>query len=241
MHSFARNRFGIPGVIAVVALVFAMAGGAWAAKKYVITSTSQIKPSVLKALKGEAGTAGTKGDTGAPGSPGAIGSKGAPGANGAPGADGAPGAEGPAGPEGVCSSAGCELPSGVTETGAWTIGAVAEGSLPKGVSEPTTGPISFAVPLSAPLDEGHVHYIPEGGPATTECPGSAADPEAVAGHLCVYVGRQTAAGWLLPAFEIKKPSSESGANGADTAGAFLLNLAIAKGAIARGTWAVTAP
>jgi hypothetical protein len=129
----------------------------------------------------------------------------------------------------------------VTQTGTWTVGAVAEGALPKGVSEPTLAPISFSIPLEAALAEDKVHFLAEAAAATTECPGSTADPQALPGHLCVYTGRETSGGWLLPAFEIKKPSSESGANGADVAGAFLLNLAIAKGALARGTWAVTAP
>jgi hypothetical protein len=35
-----------------LALVFAMSGGAYAARRFVITSTKQIKPSVLKSLSG---------------------------------------------------------------------------------------------------------------------------------------------------------------------------------------------
>ena len=38
-------------VIATIALVFAMSGGAYAAKKYLISSTKQISPSVLKSPK----------------------------------------------------------------------------------------------------------------------------------------------------------------------------------------------
>ena len=49
------------GVIATIALVFAMSGGAYAAKKYLITSTKQISPSVLKSLKGAAGKNGAIG------------------------------------------------------------------------------------------------------------------------------------------------------------------------------------
>jgi hypothetical protein len=67
MFSRLRTHFGIPGVIAVGALIFAMAGGAWAAQKYLITSTKQIKPSVLKQLQGAAGPAGSQGTTGAVG------------------------------------------------------------------------------------------------------------------------------------------------------------------------------
>ena len=41
MFSLLKNRLGIPGIIAIIALVFAMGGAAFAAKKYVITSTKQ--------------------------------------------------------------------------------------------------------------------------------------------------------------------------------------------------------
>ena len=59
-------------VVAVAALFFALGGGAVAAgHSYLITSTKQIKPSVIKHLKGakgprgHAGTAGTTGASGA--------------------------------------------------------------------------------------------------------------------------------------------------------------------------------
>jgi len=48
-------RFIRSNAIALVALVFAMTGTGVAATHYIITSTRQIKPSVLKALKGRGG------------------------------------------------------------------------------------------------------------------------------------------------------------------------------------------
>jgi len=72
-------------VIACLALFVASTGTAIAAHHYLITSTKQIKPSVLKQLKG------AKGPKGATGATGAIG------ATGAAGAAGAAGAQGPAG------------------------------------------------------------------------------------------------------------------------------------------------
>ena len=47
MFSRIRKRLTYANVAMTMALVFAMTGGAYAAKKYVITSTKQIKPSVL--------------------------------------------------------------------------------------------------------------------------------------------------------------------------------------------------
>ena len=60
-------------VIAVLALFFAMGGTALAAHHYLITSTSQIKPSVLTKLKGNAGKNGAQGPAGAAGAAGAQG------------------------------------------------------------------------------------------------------------------------------------------------------------------------
>jgi hypothetical protein len=59
-----RKRLTYSNLIATVALVFAMTGGAMAASHYLITSTKQIKPSVLKKLKGKAGPQGNTGPAG---------------------------------------------------------------------------------------------------------------------------------------------------------------------------------
>jgi len=52
-----------PLIIAIVALLV-LAGGSAAASRYIITSTKQIKPSVLKSLKGNRGPQGPKGTPG---------------------------------------------------------------------------------------------------------------------------------------------------------------------------------
>jgi hypothetical protein len=66
-------------VIASLSLFFALGGTAIAANHYLITSTSQIKPNVLRQLHGKRGPIGAVGPQGAQG---AIGSQGIPGAAG---------------------------------------------------------------------------------------------------------------------------------------------------------------
>jgi hypothetical protein len=62
-----KHRLTPGGAIALVALFIALGGSALAAKHYVITSTKQIKPSVLKKLKGNQGPRGPQGAQGPPG------------------------------------------------------------------------------------------------------------------------------------------------------------------------------
>jgi hypothetical protein len=116
------KRPSVPTVIATLALVFAMAGVAPAAKRLLTgkdiaknaITTTHVKDHTLKAVDfapgvlkaggvgpaGPAGAAGPKGAIGAQGpagesgTPGDNGLDGAPGADGAPGLDGAPGVDG---------------------------------------------------------------------------------------------------------------------------------------------------
>jgi hypothetical protein len=79
--------------VAMVALVLALgAGAAYAKAHFLITKTSQIKPSVLKTLHGANGTNGTNGTDGAKGATGGTGATGLVGATGGTGATG-PGAD----------------------------------------------------------------------------------------------------------------------------------------------------
>src|SRR4051794_18766139 len=98
-----RPRISYANVVATLALVFALGGSALAARHYLLTSTKQIKPSVLKKLRGAQGV---------PGAAGAAGSAGAVGPTGPAGAAGAAGTAGAAGP-----SALDPVPSGKTITG----------------------------------------------------------------------------------------------------------------------------
>src|SRR5258708_35900172 len=80
-----RKRITYANVAATLALVLAMSGGALAANHYLIHSTKQISPKVLKALKGNVGPKGAAGTTGASGTPGKEGPAGKEGKQGGPG------------------------------------------------------------------------------------------------------------------------------------------------------------
>ncbi len=82
MLSFIRKRVTYANVAMTFALVFAMSGGAYAAKHYVIASTKQINPKVLKQLQGKTGPAGATGPAGTAGKEGPAGKAGTNGTNG---------------------------------------------------------------------------------------------------------------------------------------------------------------
>jgi hypothetical protein len=84
-------RPSVASIVALLALFVALGGSAIAANHYLITKTSQIKPSVLNKLKGNDGAAGAPGAQGPQGPQGAQGPAGAQGPVGAPGPTGAPG------------------------------------------------------------------------------------------------------------------------------------------------------
>jgi hypothetical protein len=112
MYIFRRRPFSYANVTATLALLFAMSGGALAANHYLISSTKQINPSVLKKLKGSTGATGL---TGAAGKEGPAGREGPAGKEGPTGKEGPLGKEGPAGKEGPLGKegpAGKEGPQG---------------------------------------------------------------------------------------------------------------------------------
>jgi Collagen triple helix repeat (20 copies) len=205
-----RTHMNATTILATVALVFAMTGGAYAAKKYLITSTKQISPSVLKQLQGKAGAggapgaagaqgaqgpagpAGPAGSGGAKGETGPAGAKGERGATGATGASGASGAKGATGATGASGATGftSTLPSGKTETGTWAVPNVAY----EGTAGVEDVPISFSIPLAETSEHVVILTKQETVESTTtpkegceyEVANPAAMPVAPAGTLCVF-------------------------------------------------------
>jgi hypothetical protein len=255
MFSKLRKRLTYANVAMTLALLFAMTGGAYAASKFVITSTKQIKPSVLKQLQGKAGKAGAAGANGANGANGAQGPAGATGPggpqgpagiNGTPGTSGAPGAKGAAGSP---WTAGGTLPSERTETGVWGLSELAKASGLYAIHIP----ISFNIPLAAPIVEAEkcgeagepacVIHIFEGESIPAGCTGTVvaervtglgADP----GNLCIHI---TYAESLTAAQLIPVDSETAQAHSAGKSGTTLTAVSLGEGAHGSGTWAVTAP
>lgn len=245
--SIRKKQLNATTAIAVLALVFAMTGGAWAAKKYLITSTKQISPSVLKALKGASGKNGASGSPGAAGLAGPTGPGGPQGGSGQKGETGQKGEQGPPGAEGKKGEKGAtgspwapdsQLPEKATETGTWAFGPVTSGT------EVHVVVASFAVKLKAALDALHVHYInankkeelaPGEEVTSTACLGTVSEPAATSGSLCVYAAEVKAAETGTVA--IARPDNTG--EGASNSGALQQFNATANGAEGHGTWAVT--
>src|SRR5436190_17500714 len=85
MCRFFESRLTYANVTATLALVLAVSGSAIAANTYLLTSTNQIAPSVLKKLKGAKGPRGFRGKAGPVGVAGPVGPAGAVGPQGVKG------------------------------------------------------------------------------------------------------------------------------------------------------------
>lgn len=253
MFSRVHQKLGTAGfIIAIVALIAALTGGAYAAsgglskqeKKQITKESKKFSKKFSKRFAEQ----GPKGDAGAPGAAGPIGpsgSQGSAGAAGSDGLDGDTGPIGPEGPEGPEGSAGADGTDGAPgpEGSPWTAG----GTLPSGATETGTWgafiageqvvPISFSIPLAAAIGPAKAVVV-EGTPGA-ECDNgsgeasSASNPEADPGYLCVFVGLAegtAAVGGVFNPIVFSSGASKSGA----------LVYVAGSGAVA-GTFAVTAP
>jgi len=171
MWNAIRRGLNLPTAIAVVALVFAMTGGAFAAKHYV---SGPAKAS--KSKKGKRGPRGKRGPQGPKGQKGDTGAK------------GDTGPQGPKGEPGDPWTAGGTLPSGKSLGGAWAASVGPELFAGKGVAVAT---ISFGLPLTAPPEVVIVKKEKEGQEHAAECPGNLIVPKAAPGKLCLYTAEET--------------------------------------------------
>ncbi len=295
-----RNRFGIPGVISVIALVFAMLGGAYAASnngggKATASAKAKRGPKGPKGATGPAGPAGPQGPAGANGKDGSNGSAGLQGSQGLPGksvavnsysgpecagseegatveVSGEPatkkyvcdGEEGVKGPKGDPWTAGGTLPPSTTpgcpctETGTWAVGYI------PAAGERQWFSISFDIPLASDLSIDKAHYINKFGKeiflnesfvkeelaSHPSCPGTAVEPAALTGNLCVYASEEGGlespspnegifGGALYSSFHNATGEGLLVSTGVSRTGASVLVGASAAEAFGRGTWAVT--
>jgi len=236
MISRMRQQLGPAGfVVAIIALVAALAGGAYAASGGGLTGKQkkEVEKIAKKVVKqgpvGPQGPAGTNGSNGKDGAAGANGTNGADGEDGTPGTPGTPGEPGP---EGSPWTDGGTLPSEATETGAFFMEA--------GGTEIDYEPISFPIPLARADAEG-IEVKTVGTTQTDpDCFGSALQPEAAPGVLCIYSS-------VLPEDSVEvQPPGLPGAGEGDigSAGAMLVffGRTVSNGnPIDAGSFAITAP
>ena len=249
--------------IALIALVLAATGGAFAASSgsggagsSLAKASASVTPAATAAKakpKGKAGPRGPAGKNGAPGATGAAGATGpagavgatgpagagTAGATGAQGIQGVKGEEGKTGPEGK-SGFTETLPKEKTETGSWAVRGHATG-------EEIDVPVSFNIPLAEPLEESAVHVILSNGKElngkgeeqeSTVCLGKPEEPKALPGNFCLY--RAPIAVELEKGTRIVQPGG-FGALGVGRTGGFLVFVAESASTRGFGTWAVTAP
>jgi hypothetical protein len=263
MFQRIRKHLTPSTVIAFLALVFALTGGAFAASSHgggtsgkAMASTTLATVAKKKAKAPARGPAGPKGATGATGAQGATGpagpagpsgAAGAKGENGVSGTQGLEGKEGKAGTNGTNGTngkngspwtAGGTLPPGSTETGAWNI--ISGSAAPDEVSSfRSLTTISFPIRLAAPLGHAETAVVTveeQEGKKTppSACTGTVENPTAEAGHLCVYQSAEIPVPLGSQKLELNSEGFFPG--GASTAGAVLgSNESIQD----EGTWAVT--
>jgi hypothetical protein len=124
------------------------------------------------------------------------------------------------------------LESGQTLKGTYSSVIVATGA---GI--PFGSALTYQSPLETAPSAPAVNFIPLAGAPTVSCPGTAANPQALAGNLCVYEALQA-----NRTFNCMVSAGTQACNSSDTFGAGLVFTSNGFGvAASAGTWAVTAP
>jgi hypothetical protein len=224
----ARRHLTYANAMATIAVFIALSGSAYAATKLQAKSVgsrelkngavtkAKIAKGTLSALtakRGATGAAGPAGAAGATGAAGPTGPTGATGPAGGPGAVGAPGATG---------AVGGVLPSGATLRGIYSADA--------SVSPSKQTDVSFGYLLATKLTE---EVVGTSGTPTTHCKGTAANPTAAPGYVCIYatLGTQTNSNIIVYDMETTF-GGQTGHTG--------MVIYTSNGAWSQGTWAATA-
>jgi hypothetical protein len=140
------------------------------------------------------------------------------------------GATGPTGPTGPAGSLAATLQSGQSLKGAYGVIDHAGAAL-----ERVGTAISFEIPLaSAPT----AHFIAKGTTPPAACPGTATNPKASPGNLCIYEAQNT----NISTQSFEDPITGATGSTVQPFGAEVVGLSAAAGDIDEsGSWAVTAP
>jgi hypothetical protein len=269
MFQRIHEKLGTAGfIISIIALIAALSGGAYAASKSLTGKQKKEVENIAKKYAGKPGANGTNGGNGSNGAGGAKGDKGDLGAQGLQGTAGVPGAGGKSVQVGTAAVGECAdggitvqkegevaskkavcngetgftetLPPGETETGYWDMTEVGSGALAA-----TT--ISFSIPLEKGSPEGKAFGFTLAQTENEEfgssgCEGTASEPTAPPGVLCVYTAIEEPVGTTAPeprSFQEGFMSFGSyGTSGAFLSGGFIPDETVAN---IWGTWAVTAP
>lgn len=224
MLTRVQNRLGTTGlIVAIVALVVALAGTAFAAAGLNGKQKNEVKK-IAKQFAGKRGPTGPQGPAGAQGAKGDPGARGDKGDQGPEGKQGPAGPEGPQGPTGPAGPTETTLPAGKTLTGIWSYNQIGLGVIWVN--------ISFPLRVVPDLTGSNVEYLEPGALATAHCPGSPSEPKASPGHICLYGEVQ------INSFDAGNNFSPDGTSG------FVRKFEAvepSERAFGRGSWAVTAP
>lgn len=221
----SRRRPSPALIISIIALVVACTGTAIAAQ---IITSAQIKNGTIRLKDLSANTRkalrGSRGPTGVTGLQGQQGPTGQQGATGPSALDGG------------------SIPSGTTVTGAW--GGRYTAALAGSQTNSYLLPSSFPLPAPIALTDANVNFgagtAAPVGDADPACTGSAANPTAPSGKVCIYVNAGTRDNSTLTGFKL---TAAGGASNADRYGFEVRIIEVSNpGTIrAEGTWAYTAP